>query len=133
MSIGTNIKTRRQQLGFSAETLAEMIGVSPSTIYRYENNDISNMGIDKLKSIAEALNTQAAHLLGWDSSNINIDAKNLMYKIELLNRIGIEKVESYIDGLLESKDFRNNSSENCSEPDVDAALEEIKKQSKGAV
>ena len=64
--IGARIKARRKQLGCSAERLAEMIGVSPATIYRYEKNEISNMGADKLRPIAEALGTTPGALMGWD-------------------------------------------------------------------
>lgn len=65
MNTGELIKYHRINLGLSAEALAEAIGVSPSTIYRYENNDIAHMGIDKLKKIADVLGTEASSLLGW--------------------------------------------------------------------
>lgn len=48
MDIGERIKKRRKELGLSAEQIAEKLGVSPATIYRYESNDIMNMRIDKL-------------------------------------------------------------------------------------
>lgn len=65
MSVGARIKQRRKQLGMSAEELAEKIGVSPATIYRYENGSIANMGTDKLEVIAQALSTEPKHLMGW--------------------------------------------------------------------
>ena len=49
MDIGERIKKRRKELGLSAEQIAEKLGVSPATIYRYESNDIMNMRIDKLE------------------------------------------------------------------------------------
>lgn len=63
--VGARIKLRRKELGYSAERLAEIVGVSPATIYRYENNDIRNMGAGKLRPIADALNTTPATLMGW--------------------------------------------------------------------
>lgn len=66
MDVGERIKQRRKQLGISAEALAEQLGVSPATIYRYESNDIMNMRIDKLEPIAKALQTTPAYLMGWD-------------------------------------------------------------------
>ena len=63
--IGARIKHRRKELGYSAEKLAELVGVSPATIYRYEKNEI-NMGADKLQPIADALSTTPAALMGWD-------------------------------------------------------------------
>lgn len=72
MSVGNRIKHRRKELHMSAEQLASKIGVSPATIYRYENGSIANMGTDKLDIIAQALSIEPKHLMGWtdcESSN----------------------------------------------------------------
>lgn len=66
MDIGERIKKRRKELGLSAEQVADKLGVSPATIYRYESNDIVNMRIDKLEPIADILNTSPAYLMGWE-------------------------------------------------------------------
>ncbi|MBN7773174.1 helix-turn-helix domain-containing protein [Clostridium aminobutyricum] len=63
MQISERIKNRRKELGLSAEAVAERIGVSPATIYRYESADIMNMGIDKLIPLAEALHTTPIYLM----------------------------------------------------------------------
>lgn len=34
-------------------------------MYRYEKNEIANMGTDKLQPIATALKTTPAYLMGW--------------------------------------------------------------------
>lgn len=76
MDIGERIKCIRKQRGFSAELIAEKIGVSPSTIYRYENNDISAMKIDKLKLLADFFGISACDLLGWyedDPITVTVD------------------------------------------------------------
>ena len=67
MDTGRRIKARRKQLGMSAETLASMIGVSPTTIYRYENGDIERVDSTKLEPIANALKTTPAYLMGWET------------------------------------------------------------------
>jgi transcriptional regulator with XRE-family HTH domain len=66
MSVGRRIKDRRKELKMSAEELADIIGVSPATIYRYENGSIANMGTDKLDVIAQALSIEPKYLMGWD-------------------------------------------------------------------
>lgn len=48
MTTGERMKSRRKQLGFSAEYVADKLGCSPSTIYRYENGDIEKMPLDVL-------------------------------------------------------------------------------------
>lgn len=65
MTVGERIKARRQELNMSAEQLAEKIGVSPATIYRYENGGIRHMGTDKLAIIADALSIEPKYLMGW--------------------------------------------------------------------
>lgn len=72
MSVGDRIKNKRKELNMSAEQLAEKIGVSPATIYRYENGGIRHMGTDKLAIIADALLVEPKVLMGWlDDSNVS--------------------------------------------------------------
>lgn len=71
MSIGERIKARRKEIGMSAEQVADKLGVSPATIYRYESNDIANMRIDKLEPIADVLHTTPAYLMGWEDEKTN--------------------------------------------------------------
>lgn len=76
MTIGERIKQRRKFLGLSAEEIADKIGVSAATVYRYESSDILNMGIDKLDAIAKALNTTPAALMGWEEKPTNMPQFN---------------------------------------------------------
>lgn len=66
MRVGERIKSRRKEIGLSAEQVAKELGVSPAIVYRYESNDIMNMRIDKLEPIAKALRTTPAYLMGWE-------------------------------------------------------------------
>lgn len=66
MSTGERIRDRRKELGISADTLAEAIGVSRSTMFRYENGYIEKMPVNNLVPIARALNTTVGYLMGWD-------------------------------------------------------------------
>lgn len=65
IDIGQRIKARRKELGLSAESVAAQAGISAATMYRYEKNEIANMGTDKLQPIATALQTTPAYLMGW--------------------------------------------------------------------
>jgi transcriptional regulator with XRE-family HTH domain len=64
--VSERIEKRRMQLNYTKERLAQEIGVSTSTITRYESGDIKNMGIDKLIPIAKALKTTPLYLMGWE-------------------------------------------------------------------
>lgn len=67
MSVGHRIRNLRMARGISAEKLASVIGVSRSTMYRYENGDIEKLPGDVLGPISAALGTTPAYLMGWES------------------------------------------------------------------
>ena len=114
MEIGKRIKDRRKTLGISAEQLADAIGVSPATIYRYESGNIENMGIDKLTPIAKYLRTNEAYLMGWvndPTGIINSEPSEhalsngeefLIRCYRELNTEGQEKVLGYTEDLISS-------------------------------
>ena len=66
MTTGERMKQRRKELGFSAEKVAERLGVSPATIYRYERGDIEKVPGDSLGELAKILQTTPAYLMGWE-------------------------------------------------------------------
>ena len=66
MTTGERMKERRKTLGLSAEYVAEKLGVSPATIYRYEKGDIEKMPGNILEPISRILSTTPAFLMGWD-------------------------------------------------------------------
>lgn len=68
MSIGQRIRMIRKQQGLSIDDLAYKLGKNRTTIYRYENGDIENLPLGILDSLASALNTTPAYLMGWDTS-----------------------------------------------------------------
>lgn len=69
MSIGQRIRSMRTQQGLSIDELAYRLGKNRTTIYRYENGDIENLPLGILDSLAEALNTTPAYLMGWENSD----------------------------------------------------------------
>lgn len=66
MDIGNRIKQRRIELDISADELADMIGKSRATIYRYENGYIEKLPTTVLEPLAAALRTTPAYLMGWE-------------------------------------------------------------------
>ena len=51
---------RREQLGITQTALADMIGESKQTIYKYESGVVSNIPSDKIEAIANALDVSPA-------------------------------------------------------------------------
>ena len=84
MNVGERIKQRRKDLKMSADELATSVGVSRSTIFRYEKGDIEKVGPDVLKKIADKLIVSPADLMGWDDTpvqELKIPTSPLVQKI----------------------------------------------------
>lgn len=64
--IMARMKNRREELDMSYQTLSDKVGISKSTLQRYETGFIKNMPVDKLEDIAKALQVSPAYLMGWD-------------------------------------------------------------------
>lgn len=69
MNIGKRIKQARENLHFTQEYVANKVGVAIQTIYKYENEIVTNIPLDKLEKIADALDTTPAYLMGWDNKS----------------------------------------------------------------
>lgn len=63
MSVGKQIRKRRKELKMSVDELARRLGKDRSTVYRYESGDISNMPLELLPPMLEALETTPQELL----------------------------------------------------------------------
>ena len=70
--IMNRMKTRREELNMSYQTLSEKVGISKSTLQRYETGYIKNMPVDKLEDIAKAL---CEHLV--ENTNVKRSIINL--------------------------------------------------------
>jgi len=108
MTTGQRMKERRKELGLSAEYVAEKLGVSPATIYRYENGDIEKMPGNILSPIAKILRTTPAYLMGWEDGTASLPDNILpmpgMGRVGLLGDIACgepitaeENIEEYVD------------------------------------
>lgn len=61
------MKNLRSEYGYSYKKLAELTGISSSTLQRYENNPFASIPLSKIKSIAKAYNVSPGYLMGWES------------------------------------------------------------------
>lgn len=59
------IKELRKEKGLTLEQVAEVVGVGKSTVRKWETGMIANMRRDKIASLAKALGTTPAYLMGW--------------------------------------------------------------------
>ena len=62
--IGNLILNRRKQLGLTLQDVGDAVGVSKSTVKKWESGDISNMRRDKIEKLAKVLQISPVRLLG---------------------------------------------------------------------
>lgn len=100
MEIYEKAKLRRKELGLSAEKVAEELGVSPATIYRYEKKDIKKFPTEILGPLAKVLHTTPAYLMGWENEIPNYADEELDRQIiQVFNRLSEEKQKQALDYL----------------------------------
>lgn len=109
MTTGERIRARRKELGISGDTLAEAIGVSRSTMFRYENGYIEKMPINNLVPIARVLRTTVGYLMGWEdeaSTTENDDGREdeAMRCFESLSEARQAEALNYLRYLASSED-----------------------------
>ena len=110
MTTAERIKQRRQDLGLRAEDVAERIGVSRSTMFRYENGEIEKLPINHLVPIAKALHTSVDYLMGWtedEKEPIPMDEDRLDQEfVRLFEQLGNEQKDLIVramKGILSEK------------------------------
>lgn len=65
MTKGDRIRQLRERIGKSQTAFADMINVSKQTLYKYENDIITNIPSDKIEAIAAACNSTPSYIMGW--------------------------------------------------------------------
>ncbi|MCR5503599.1 MAG: helix-turn-helix domain-containing protein [Lachnospiraceae bacterium] len=107
MKIGERIKEIRRVRGMSVEEVAGKLGVSVSTLYRYENSSISKIPIDVIDRLCAVFGITAGELMGNNeqgnseelpSSFVNAEqAMAFMLKMPVLAAYGGYDIESMDD------------------------------------
>lgn len=64
-----NIKKYRIERGYTLEELANLIGVTKQNISQYERGQTTNIPIERIEQIANALRVHPGVLMGWKDDN----------------------------------------------------------------
>lgn len=111
MSIGKRIKEIRISKNITQDELALKIGTTKQTIYKYENEIVTNIPSQKIELISNALNTTPDYLMGWSDKSTDdlysIPGINPIPKTYKRPRLGViacgepilaeENIEAYDD------------------------------------
>lgn len=77
MTVGDRIKKQRELTGIPQVELANKIKVSKQTLYKYENNIITNIPSDKIECIGKILDVSPSYLMGWED-NLSDDNSEML-------------------------------------------------------
>lgn len=72
MTVGERIKEIRLRLKMSQVAFADKINVSKQTLYKYENNIITNIPSDKIEAVASIGHISPAYIMGWEMNDEDI-------------------------------------------------------------
>lgn len=76
-TVGDRIKEQRELNRISQVELAEKMGVSKQTLYKYENNIVTNIPSDKIQIIAKILGISPSYLMGWEDDLSDDNAESV--------------------------------------------------------
>lgn len=66
MSVGLRIKLAREQRNMTLEEVAKLCETTKQTIYKYENEIVTNIPYDKIVLLSKALDVSPSYLFGWE-------------------------------------------------------------------
>lgn len=103
VTVGQRIKELRKQKNIKQVDLATATHSSKQTIYKYENDIVTNIPYDKITIIARALGTSVSYLMGWEDEQKNNDIQadivirmrtdtEFMETVEMLNALSPQKL-----------------------------------------
>lgn len=96
MSIGAKIRELRESKNMSLEDVAKLCNTTRQTIYKYENEIVTNIPYDKIELLAKALNTTPSNLFGWkENKKVSPDEPELTegekLVLELFRQIPVDQ------------------------------------------
>ena len=91
-----NLKKRRLELGMTLKNVADIVGVTESTVRKWEVGIIANMKKNKLEKLANALQTTIPYILGLEDNEDKKTSKIINKYIELENLVKSEKEKENI-------------------------------------
>lgn len=123
MTIGDRIREKRKNKDYTLERLADEIGVTKSTVLKYENGSIA-IPSDKIEKIAKSLNVSPGYLMGWDEEKNKKETQDdiiTTYNLTPDELLEYEKIKSINRALF----FNDNRGSEEDKEELDDVLKKI--------
>lgn len=86
MTVGERIRELREKHQITQSELARRLNTTKQTIYKYENNIITNIPPDKIEKLASTLHSTPQYIMGW-IKNTDTEEKIIDYYDDTLSEI----------------------------------------------
>lgn len=89
--IGKKMFLRRKELGLTLEEVGDAVGVGKSTVRRWENGMIKNMGRDKIAALAKVLKMSPVEFVPGDEApgSLSLEDRNRLEALHQDPRLGL--------------------------------------------
>lgn len=127
MTVGDRIRKAREEKGISQTDLAKMVGISKQTLYKYENNIVTNIPSNKIEKIADKLDVSEAYIMGWEEPDYLYTNENAEFLIEVTK---MAKNKDFVDRMTKYMSLINEQKNQSIDDMIDFMYEKGKKDEK---
>ena len=108
MTIGQRIRAARERNEMTLDEVARRCGTTKQTIFKYENEIVTNIPYDKIVLLSTALDVSPSYLFGWEEKESSPSELQLTEGekalIKLLRRVPAEEQPIVIEKILSALD-----------------------------
>lgn len=80
MTKGQRIKQLRESMNLSQTELAQKINIRKQTLYKYENEIVTNIPSDVIERFSEIFGCSPAYIMGWSESSNDVKEALELYE-----------------------------------------------------
>ena len=84
MTLGEKIAALRKAKGMTQQELADKLNTTKQTIGKYEKGIVSNLPLNRIRELADALDCEPSYLTGWDGVPEDEEEEKLLEYLEEL-------------------------------------------------
>ena len=108
MTIGQRIREARERRDMTLDEVAKRCNTTKQTIFKYENEIVTNIPYDKIVLLSDALDVSPSYLFGWEEKKSSPDELQLTEGekalIKLLRRVPAAEQPIVIEKILSALD-----------------------------
>ena len=101
MSVGQRIALAREQKNMTLEEVARLCETTKQTIFKYENEIVTNIPYDKIVLLSKALDVSPSYLFGWEETQNSPSEQELtegeMLMLEVFRLIPEEQQRVFLE------------------------------------